>query len=326
MIEQSACSPYEEKESDFYAGLVDPKGFPAAYIGVPGYRRDRPLAIAPRQGYVANKRVDYYAFDYPQKTGMGDDPSFVPWSEIATVYVYEPPGERLPDSQRCNPPQEYAFDLTRDSYSKEEQGAVFTRLPSEPTYRPIVAEIPVSASGQICQSEKSERLILDNHTQLLRSGRLRMWPVLDPGTDVLLPDELDEKKTPTLPLESARTPQYWGWYRQRLLAYLDGGFMPYAVDANSEGVRLQAQWLLFPLEVQKEVDGKPQPMPGHVGDGYDVLQYQPGDPNYSPLCRVAVFQSANSSAIETSAEDILGKLPATDLGVYTYCVQLPSKP
>lgn len=321
---QLACSPYLSSEADFYAGPVDPKGFADGYVGVKGYRDDRPSAIAPHRAYVGGKRTFFYAFNFPVKEGREADPFFIPWDEIMPTYVYEAPGKPLPASQRCTPPKGYSFDPIQHAYSQQEQGAVFTRLPSDAKYRPVVAEVSVSAANQPCQSEKSARLVHDHHQHLLRSGRLLMWPIIDPGTDVLLPDEVSAKTTPVLPPESARSPQYFGWYQQRLLAYLDGGAVPYSVDAKGEGARLEPQKLFYPSVYTEIIDGKPQMVKGRPGAGHDVLEYPPGHPDYSPVCQVYSFVPRSAEVDETDVDKIR-MLTHAYAGFLTYCVQLAAK-
>lgn len=316
---QPACSPYQANDEDAYAGLVDPKGFLSGYVGE-SLRPDRPWAIRPYTAKIAGKPIFFYSFPYPVKPEEQADPLFIPWSQLPSTYSYEsldqPP---LPPYLRCIPPEGYQYQPALESYRQDEQGSVFTRLPSDTSYRPIVAEIPVLAANQSCQLEKSERLARQHHPNVEPSGRLLVWPVLDPAADVLLPSEVNQKQ---LPPESALGPQRWGWYRQRLLAYLDGGSIPYKRDDQRGGVRLEAQLLLYPAVVVREVDGKPMLVAGRPGNGDDVLLAARSDKLYSPLCRVVSFIPANPAQPETDATKIQPN-SVEDQGWFTYCVQLP---
>src|SRR5262249_50901347 len=89
----------------------------------------------------------------------------------------------------CTPPANYQYDEERDDVRLDEQGNIFTLLPiatevpgqaSRFDYVPVVAELGVSASGQPCQSLKSERTVNSLLGSPAFTGNYLLWAINRP--------------------------------------------------------------------------------------------------------------------------------------------------
>lgn len=266
----ASCNPYEQHSGEYYAGPVDPSAFPAAYRG--------PVVAAAATAH--DVPAPYYAFPVADAA----DPLAVAAPPVA--YAFD---------DRCTPPPGYAYDPRRDAYRLDEQGNVFTALPAEAGYAPLVAEWPITSNGEACQSIKSAATLLradDVIVPAAPSARLVAWAIVDPGADV------------------RPGPPRLGWIDHQLLAWIDGGDVP----TSGDGTRLVAQNLYFPTATPSG--------PGALGDGFDLLDAARGEPGYSPLCHVFSFAPADPQHPPTSAA-ALDPAALADTGRFVWCLQGP---
>jgi hypothetical protein len=216
--------------------------------------------------------------------------------------------------------------------SYNEQGNIFTALPqatynpgvkSTTQYMPVVAEVPVTSHGEVCQSIKSEATLLGSANVTVPEandggvpdGKYVAFAIIDPGAAVY---GLPASDGTNYPADGVGL-QHWGWYNQYLLAYLNGGYIPTA------GGVMATQKIYSPSAVSF-IDGGV--MPAGLGAGFDVLQYAIGQPGYSPVCQVMTYSAPDGgpipvSAVPQSAQDIDPAFaPVPDDPPYIFCLQL----
>ena len=98
--------------------------------------------------------------------------------------------------------------------------------------------------------------------------------------------------------------------------------MPNATGQAQRVTEMVTQPLYFPSQIPGMDDmGNPMPTEGALGAGFDVLTARPGDPGYSPLCEVFVFDPVDPLAPETSvgAIDMSTAVPTGEL---VWCIQV----
>src|SRR4051812_36219276 len=91
-----ACTPYERRSGEFFAGAVDPAAFPAAYLGTGGDpKRSGGVILASNTSAHADP-APYYAFAVSTAQAASDDPLAVSTDNNATTipaplaYVFDP--------------------------------------------------------------------------------------------------------------------------------------------------------------------------------------------------------------------------------------------
>lgn len=300
----SACDAvYQGRVGEFYAGPVDPVNFAPDYLGTSGNRlRAGQGSFTARTAYVSGTPVGVYYFSAPPSLRASANAEKLP-AAPARVYAF---------SDGCAAGESEATGVTGDGVDYTQQGAIFTRLPeisyavgADPmlatswTYVPVVTEVPVTPAGAECQAIKSERTLVaraqagDGVQLELQSaeemvpgqkyplgktqGKLRALAVIDPGAAVL-------DRAGKSPLPGGLGLQKWGWYGQFMLAYLDGGeLLPQAAAPTL----MKVNNVYVPRKV-KQGSGE---VTGVIGKGYEVLEYQRGHPEYSPLCKVNVYDT-----------------------------------
>jgi hypothetical protein len=247
------------------------------------------------------------------------------------VYVFDPTDQRpFPSPSKCAPPSShYVFDQRTEAYRSDEQGAIFTVLPDQPGYVPIVAEVHVDSKSEHCQSIKSARTLLaragqevdlpltsDLPRRSVTDGNYLAWAIVDPGADV----------RPVGP--NGLGPIHLGWYNKFLLAYLDGGYIP--TEASSKAgpgdpfTVMRTQQLLTPDQILAfDGAGNTVPGPGGLGKGYDILDARRGDDGYSPLCEIVGFTPSDPlhPRKDKAALDASELGSAHTLG-FVYCLQV----
>jgi hypothetical protein len=174
----------------------------------------------------------------------------------------------------------------------------------------VVAEARASSSGRICQDLKSEKGLSTALSGKLpkATGKYLAWAIIDPGAAVFAFDDKDQDPATSIVV------QKWGWYNRYLLAYLDGGYIPFSdvqvpvpmsdPPAMKTVTRMTTQKLYFPrsqIEVT-DADGMKTKVAGKLGIGFDVLTAKRGtvgDPaamppivGYSPVCEVFSYDAA----------------------------------
>jgi hypothetical protein len=349
------CDPYQNRSGEFNAGPVDPRSFPAPYLGTGGDPKFGGGVFAPAPAWVAGQKVGYYAFPLSstQETAleMGADPLAitVDGTDAGVVsaplaYVFDPTATSpFPAQPRCTPPASYVYDVQRDGISYAEQGNVFTTLPKDGSYAPIVSEVAVTSFAEPCQSIKSVETLMSSTTVQLSKrasnsdtgtiqtgapdGKYLAWALIDPGAEV---DYLSGAPTAATHYLG---PQKFGWFDHYLTAYLDGGYIPTVTTTipgmdgmpDSTVVDFATQVLYVPSQIPgTDKDGNPVAVPsdGVPGSGYDLLQAARGSSGYSPICQVMTFDPADPLNPPTDEADIdmTTVMPAPT--PFIYCLQL----
>jgi hypothetical protein len=225
----------------------------------------------------------------------------------------------------CVPPPNYQYDQQRDDVRLDEQGNLFTALPTN-NYVPVVAQVSVISNGESCQSIKStDALVTSTQVKVatmpppsgagssaqptgIPDGKYLAWAIVDPAADVY-------------PMDPATGlgPQKYGWYQHYLVVYLDGGYLPTTTSAN--GPEMVTQTLFVPSRVPgMDKMGQPTILDNaDPGSGYDVLEAKRGDSAYSPLCRIKTFVPPDPAHPVTDAAAISG---AVDTNTFIYCLQM----
>jgi len=340
------CNPYEKRSGEYYAGAVDPAGFPAPYLGAGGDPKRSGGVILASGATAHDAPAPYYAFAVSAAQAAAADPLAVSTDgnptaiPAALAYVFDPqPDDPFPAHPRCTAPAGYVYNPEHDGYRLYEQGNVFTALPAA-GYAPLVAEVPVTSNGEGCQSIKSAATLVTADDVLVQTvppkfplpdakptgvpdGRFLAWAIVDPGAEVRFPDgHLDP--------QSGMGPQRIGWFDHYLLTYLDGGYAPttavvvpgMAGNPDVTVVHLVAQNVYFPTAIPATLpSGVVVPAAGHLGDGFDVLDAVRGEPGYSPLCRVFSFVPADPLHPPTSAAAI-DATQLHDTGTFVWCLQV----
>lgn len=328
----AGCDPYERRQGEYYAGSVDPARFPKEYLGA-GATATRPGGgrFSPAAAKVAGRDVFYYSFPAP-RNATGDLAAL----RTPLAYVFDPePPSPFPAQPRCAVPPGYQWDQRLEAFRLDEQGSIFTSLPGDAGYIPVVAQVPVTSMGQPCQDIKSEATVLSHpgvsvprrppapdmpnaQPTGIPDGSLLAWAIINPAAQV---NPVDPK--------TQLGPQRWGWFNHYLLAYLDGGYLPtrQVMDMDRSYRALVAQRLYYPRQVgTRDAMGMLQLRPGALGQGHDVLQAARGEPGYSALCQVFTYTAADPENPATDAAQIemdVMAMPMPDpMTPFIFCLQV----
>jgi hypothetical protein len=208
---------------------------------------------------------------------------------------------------QCIPPAGYQYDRQRDEVPYDQQGSIFTALPSatyapgappETSYVPVVTEVPFVAPRLPCQQPKSKARLeeLAGAPTAAPDGNYLAWLIIDPAAPVYPAGETSKTHTGV-------GVQRWGWFDRYLAAYIDGGAIPTEEVTVMEGDppapkkvrRMVTQKLYYPrsMVIPTVAAGKPPAMPvaGKRGAGYDVLAARRPDAGYSPVCEVLTYDA-----------------------------------
>jgi hypothetical protein len=361
-----ACDPYTSRTGQYNAGPVDPITFPPENLGLSRtaafagrFRAGSGKFTAISANLSASEKVDYFRFSVPSV--VPKPATFNAFAIPATVpraYVFDPQGTNPFVKSGCRAPANYAYDPQVNDIALDEQGAIFTALPTanyDPSaasaatstevpvtqlggaraYGPIINTVPVTTADLACQSTKSE-LDLATRKELtlelsepnastgrrigVASGKYATAVIIDPGAPVY--DSLFTGKDGS----GTKTPQglglqRWGWYNQFLLAYIEGGYLPTVEVAGKQQFKPQR------IFVPKKILGKDMlPADGVVGAGYDVMEFKRGVDGYSPLCQLVNYDTpapVAPSALPKSAADIVTNFSMSfKNGEVFYCLQV----
>jgi hypothetical protein len=358
LIPVAACSPYDRHEGEYYAGAVDPGKFPAAYLGAGGDGKKSGGVFNASAATAHGVAAPYYAFPFsaaqagspdPLAVSTDGDPTAAP-APLAYVFDPSPPtgnadmgagaaGDPFPAPPACQVPGGYVYDAQRDNFRLDQQGAIFTALPTA-GYAPVVAEVKVVSKGEACQELKSaDTLVTAGDVSLttrpplfnlpnakpigVPDGNFLAWAIVDPGATVFFPDgSLDPR--------SGIGPQKLGWFNHYLVTFLDGGYIPTRnVTVPGMGgkpdvtlVHLTAQNVYFPTLIPTtQPTGVVTVGRGTLGAGYDIVDHVRGEPGYSPVCRVFSFAPGDPLHPPASAADI-NAATLQDNGRFIYCIQV----
>jgi hypothetical protein len=344
-----ACNPYQNFSGNYYAGAVDATGFPAAYLGtLPGTPDQGGGVIAPIAANSGGNPVNYYLFPFSsaQTTAPDDMTPAAPLSiGLANVpevpaYVFDPTASSaFPSPSKCVAPAHYVFDQRTEAYRHDEQGVIFTDLPDDPAYVPVVAQVPVTSHGEKCQSildadaVNQKRIDIDVGDP---DGNYLAFAIVDPGADVQ-PDALPYNLGP----------QHWGFWDRYLLAFIDGGYIPTTAVAKTDtvpahhdmhtqkiyvpntypGTTLDANMNSIPTTCPS-MDKNATCDPPGPGNEFDILEAIRGDAKYSPVCEVWAYDpDLDATGIPVPATDINGlsqteQVSAMATGTYVFCLQV----
>ncbi len=276
----SSCHPYEGLQGDFNAGSIDPFDFAPAYRTTNGNANNQlasfgtpascarqvagSCSIVEARAYIDGVADGYFRFPFsptqittwqypPVATFNGLRVSGVGAVPTPNAYVFDGAVSPSGDSTNCTPPNGYSYDAFRDDVHYDQQGNIFTSLPTanyaaNPTwsYVPVVQRVPVTSRGEPCQGIKSEGGVLSRSDVDVPRGPDRpggaptgapdgtylAWAIIDAGSPVLKYNETAAS--------SGINHQRYGWFNQYLVAYLDGGQIP--VSAG----QMQTQRVFYP--------------------------------------------------------------------------------
>jgi hypothetical protein len=329
----SACDPYTDYKlkGEFNAGSADPFNFPPPFRGAGSTRSiaGSGNGFTAVRAYAGGQTLEHFLFPFAQSqivtpgyiysasTISNQMMNALGIRQFPLAYLFDPPGTSspFPAQQQCRAPDGYQYDQRRDDVRYDEQGSIFTALPEATfgsgslptwTYVPIVREVAVGSAGESCQDIKSERTLLtrgdvnvprDGSGNPSPDGRYLAWALIDPGSGVYHVGESSANSTGV-------GIQHWGWYQQFLVAFIEGGYIPFP----SGGTQFTPQILYIP----SRISGMP-PTNGRVGAGYDVIEFRRGDPGYSPICQVKIYDTGAMGVpvanLPQSAQDVLARFP-----------------
>ena len=342
----SGCNVYDRWDGgEFNAGPVDASNFPPEYLGTNANRQRAGSGSFTARKAMAGTPLEYFLFSITAGQRTAKDPLAVR-SNGNAVSAVPTPSTYVFDG--CTAPEGYSYDADRDDVPYDQQGAIFTRLPTATyaagaapttTYVPVIQKVAVTGQDVACQKLKSEKTVVAskeiqvsltepvNGKQFgIPDSTFHAYAVIEPGAAVFHANLKDGKKDP----ESGVGLQKWGWFNQYLLAYLDGGEIP-TTEVTAGGVttvRMVTQKLYYPRSAVTGVTGAVS-----VGQGYDVLAAKRGEPGYSPVCEVLTYDAggaltpAQLPTTETQVLELSAKAktaisaPATG-DKYVYCLQV----
>jgi hypothetical protein len=280
-----ACNPYQNFSGEYYAGPVDGTSFPAAYQGaLPGPADQGGGTIAGAMAWSKNSQIVYYNFPFTDDQNGQADPlaldSTVLTIQKAYVFDADAPTNAFP-AAKCTGPKNYLFDQRTEAWRADEQGVVFSAVPSA-GYIPVVAEDPETMAGRACQSIKSKQTLLADMKDPGPDANFLAFAIIDPTADV----------TPHTNLGLG--PIHEGWYNHYLVVFLDGGYIPVNMVTPAMGgdpyPQMQAQTLYTPTQIPgMDASGTAVPVAGMLGAGFDLLDAARGTTGYSPVCDVKTF-------------------------------------
>ena len=333
----TACNPYSQRGGEFIAGAADPVNFPPAYVGTGGDRtRPGRGAFTELRAYAHGNPVGYYSFPFSTAqlpttaaaAAMVDPLRVVdkgkPYAKVPTptAYVFDP-------AMPCMAPAGYVYDQRRDDVRYDQQGVIFTALPSATytagalasySYVPIVSEAMVQAPPLPCQALKSEETLKANAAMGGGpDGKYLAWPIIDGDAPVYRVGE-------TSATSSGWGIQKLGWYNHYIVTYLDGGYVPTGPSDDGTGTVMVTQSLFYP---RSPVTKGTMTFNGGLGFGYDTIDAAPGDANYSPVCAVYRYDIGATVTVDQVPQDaatIRTLYASTFLAAspkYIYCLQVP---
>jgi hypothetical protein len=308
----SGCNPYNQRVGEFIAGAADPVNYPPAYVGAGGDRtRPGRGSFTELRAYANGNAIGYYSFPF-STTQLPSPPSTtnpvfplrlldngMPYAKVPTptTYVFDP-------SAPCTPPPGYVYDAQRDEVHYDEQGPIFTALPSAmytagalPTwsYVPVVAESLVQAPGLACQAIKSEATLKASASGAgAPDGNYLAYAIIDVAAPVYRVGE-------TAATSNGIGVQKLGWFNHYIVAYLDGGVVPTEPEPmDATKTQMHVQRLFYPRSMV--IKGS-NTYTGGIGFGYDVLEHARGEDGYSPVCQVFTYDTGAATPVEMLPQD-----------------------
>ncbi len=331
------CNPYNQRSGEFSAGAVDPVSFPPAYVGTGGDRtRPGRGSFTELRAYAGGTPIGYYSFPFSttQLPAMpsATNPVFplrildggMPYAKVPTptTYVFDP-------SQPCTPPAGYTYDPYRDEVHYDQQGPIFTALPTATytagslatwSYVPVVAESMVRAPGVTCQGIKSLETLQASAAGVgAPDGNYLAYAIIDVAAPVYRVGE-------TAATSSGFGVQKLGWYNHYIVGYLDGGPVPTAPDPmDMTKTNMVTQKLYYPRSMVIKPSGT---FTGGIGFGYDVVEHARGDAGYSPVCQVFTYDTGMATPVDQLPQDattinaMYGSTIKPATVPYVFCLQV----
>ena len=318
-----ACNPYQNFDGEFFAGPIDPTNFQDPYVGqLPGTADQSGGVIVPNTAFVNGAETFYYLFPFgdneltaaagPLTISVDSGDMEGPNLAIPNAYIFDPSpatGEAFITPGKCKAPANYVFDQRLEAYRRDEQGTIFSLLPSSAAYFPIVQEIPVTSNGEACQDIKSKAAVTSKRQDITvgaPDGNYLAIAVIDPGADV----------QPNL--ANGLGPIHLGFYNHFLVAFIDGGYIPTVSVAEDPAAMTPAhtdfktQRVFFPLHVPTEMTddmGVTTVVTGDgaLGGGFDILDAARGDSAYSPICEVWAYEP--DTVVDPADPTMMAMLP-----------------
>jgi hypothetical protein len=301
----AACNPYDGFDGEFYAGTADPGDYQKQYKGSDTYTAATVLA--------GGQETQFFFF-----TPAADrDPTDL--SSAPSTYVFDSDaqaGAPFPATPKCKAPKDYVFDLQRDAYRFDDQGNIFTALPDDPSYAPVVAQVPVTSGGEDCQSIKSEKTLtggargvavpVDGDGNGMPDGNYLAWAIVDVASDFEPHD-----------VNFFGPSEHFGWYNHFLIAYVDGGYIPSTSTPDGKPVAV-TQVLYVPHHLDADGNDSTEP-----GSGADIVEHGRGQTGYSPICEIKTFTVNDPNDPPKSAADVMTKGtldPDPMMPTYVYCL------
>lgn len=309
----SGCNPYDQRSGEYIAGAADPVSYPPAYVGAGGDRtRPGRGTFTELRAFAGGNAIGYYSFPF-STTQLPATPSTanpvsplrladngMPYAKVPTptTYVFDP-------AAPCAAPSSYSYDPQRDDVRYDQQGPIFTALPSAtyaagalPTwsYVPVVAEALVGAPGQACQAVKSEATLKASAfgANAVPDGHYLAYAIIDVAAPVYRVGE-------TAATSSGVGVQKLGWLNHYIVAYLDGGEVPTEAEPmDPTKTQMHAQKLYYPRSMVMKGSST---VAGGIGFGYDVLEHARGEDGYSPVCQVFTYDTGVATAVEMLPQD-----------------------
>jgi hypothetical protein len=347
-VAAAGCNPYLNRSGEFSAGPADPLSYPPAFVGAGGdHTKAGKGSFTEVAAYVGGRRVGYYSFPLsPTALGKMSDPLKLsdanganPMFPAPKAYVFDPTAQSpYPASPACAVPADYVYDARRDEVRLDEQGPIFTALPTAtytpgvlPTwsYEPVVQETPVTSASNPCQGLTTESGTLKSSSVSVADpdGKYLAWAIIDTGAAVYRLGQTSSNS-------NGVSAQRYGWYEHFLVAYLDGGYLPTTTDMvmGAPVLHMVTQTLYVPRSPVTTGSGAMMTTgPGAPGQGYDVLDAARGDAGFSPVCAVMTYDAGATpltpDALPKDAatvKQLYGttlKPPTTN--PYLFCLQVP---
>jgi hypothetical protein len=323
-----ACNPYQNFDGEFYAGAIDPTNFAAPYVGtLPGTADQSGGEIDPAAASINGNPAAYYMFPFGNAEMSADSMDPLDVSLASPGYVFDPTAtSAFPSPSKCKAPDHYVYDQRTEAFRHDEQGVIFTKVPSSGSYVPVVSEVPVTSNGEACQSIFSKAGVTATRTDLTvakADGKLLAFAVIDPGANVM----------PNGP--NGLGPIHLGFYNKYLLAFIDGGYIP-TVDVPADMMNMipahtdykpQELWApdTIPVTKMDPMTMMPVTMPGAggVGTGFDILTAARGDANYSPICHINNYTPDDPLKPKSSIDDLsMAETTGAKDGGFVYCFQV----
>lgn len=296
-------------------------GVPANYFRFPF-----PPNLVTTTGYAAPQ-----ATAKPLRAGAGG-------LTVPLAYQFDPaadPNAPEQDSTLCQAPANYVFDPVHEDVPKDRQGNLLSALPAANypvgglvswSYAPVVRRVTVKSGGEACQAPKSDLTLLtrgdvnvtldpvpnaDGTPRAVPDDVYLAWALIDPGSPVLRAGQtLDTTKGPCVAGAAGGCnglgTQRFGWYRQFLVAYLDGGAIPFKdTTAGTTTTRdFVPQKLYFPRSGAGAAASA-----NALGGGNDVVEFARGEAGYSPICQVFSYVVPAGQPVPRDAAVIAGPGP-----------------